>query len=756
MSESKNKYLTKEDLKLNDNIKFDSKGGAILGVLEGPVADFMHPTRNGREYSEQLWENVLKNPIVKEQFENGGIPGELDHPKDRDEVCSEKIAVLMPEPPVKKNGEYWGKFDILDTPCGRIVYTLAKAGYRLGVSSRGNGDFDEYTGEVDPDSYDFTCFDVVLLPAVKNARMNLVTESLDKSNKQTTFRKLLKEELDRSSSQEREIMLKTLTNLKENLDNPQSIDNFKKNNPTFNKDFNFDKYGKYFDDNGKLIDKQGYEQAVKNQSSSQPNSQQQVQKQTTTQQTTTQQLTTQQPNNIQQNNNQTNNQLKEDIELIKSKFGVNDIIAESYLRTMNKETLKTLRETKELKEDNHHFKCCLCGKEVDGWGNNPYPITEDGGCCDECNRDKVIPARIKLAYSKKRGIKEDKEIPDVKIDDDSLDIKNIKLSLKGEEGETLEDKLKEVLNTFLDKEGLELDGKDDEEKTFIEIFKSIFPNIDYTSEEVEDNIAAKDIGATDGKDDEEDNNEELLNQLQESLKQNKALKDTIKQLQMSKAAGNTRVSKLEEELDKYKIIASNAGKKALKVSTTNSKQLQEKLNTLDSTLQSTKDELNVQKISSNIMEKSFVKLTEEKKKLEEQLSNYSNKLKDLNNQLNICNNKYNSSKKLVEQYKEFANKIADKYIESKAIALGIKSSDIKNRLSESYTLEDVDRVSKELQEYSLNISNLPFALSNNSNSNKKVRVREDFSRDPLNHINNQYDDTVDDYLLDLAGLKNVK
>ena len=38
--------------------------------------------------------------------------------------------------------------------------------------------------------------------------------------------------------------------------------------------------------------------------------------------------------------------------------------------------------------------CCICGKEFEGYGNNPYPVAEDGVCCDDCNMDKVIPARI--------------------------------------------------------------------------------------------------------------------------------------------------------------------------------------------------------------------------------------------------------------------------------------------------------------------------------------------------------------------------
>jgi hypothetical protein len=43
------------------------------------------------------------------------------------------------------------------------------------------------------------------------------------------------------------------------------------------------------------------------------------------------------------------------------------------------------------------FKCCLCDKEVEGFGNNPDPLPvnhEDDECCDECNFNKVIPARM--------------------------------------------------------------------------------------------------------------------------------------------------------------------------------------------------------------------------------------------------------------------------------------------------------------------------------------------------------------------------
>lgn len=41
--------------------------------------------------------------------------------------------------------------------------------------------------------------------------------------------------------------------------------------------------------------------------------------------------------------------------------------------------------------------CCICGNKFKGYGNNPWPIKQDGECCKDCNISKVIPARIKLS-----------------------------------------------------------------------------------------------------------------------------------------------------------------------------------------------------------------------------------------------------------------------------------------------------------------------------------------------------------------------
>ena len=39
-------------------------------------------------------------------------------------------------------------------------------------------------------------------------------------------------------------------------------------------------------------------------------------------------------------------------------------------------------------------KCCFCGNEI-GFGNSALPIRNER-CCDKCNAELVIPARIKM------------------------------------------------------------------------------------------------------------------------------------------------------------------------------------------------------------------------------------------------------------------------------------------------------------------------------------------------------------------------
>lgn len=213
----------KEGFQFKELTEEEKQARGILGRLYGPCASISIPTRNGRLYNESLWDYQFEhNDILREMIENGGVPMELDHPADRDDTCSEKIAAMLPELPKKDDdGHLVCYVDLIDTPNGRIAYQLAKYGFNLGISSRGNGDIevdDEGNESVNPETYDLTTFDLVLVPAVKDARLSLV-ESLGDNGK--SLRKALRESLAQASDDDKKVMKETLKHLGIRLTEPK-------------------------------------------------------------------------------------------------------------------------------------------------------------------------------------------------------------------------------------------------------------------------------------------------------------------------------------------------------------------------------------------------------------------------------------------------------------------------------------------------------------------------------------------------------
>ena len=190
----------------------------ILGRLVGPMCDTKKPTRNGRLYNKELWDKAFNDELFKEKLENKTILAELDHPADRTEIKTiDACAALAEMPKLGKDGLIYGVWDILDTAAGKVLNTLCKYGTKIGISSRGEGDIEESVDgegdEVIPDTYSLETFDMVLMPSVKDARLNYVTESLDKKRNNKTLRKALTEELDKASADDRKVMESTLNNI---------------------------------------------------------------------------------------------------------------------------------------------------------------------------------------------------------------------------------------------------------------------------------------------------------------------------------------------------------------------------------------------------------------------------------------------------------------------------------------------------------------------------------------------------------------
>lgn len=51
---------------------------------------------------------------------------------------------------------------------------------------------------------------------------------------------------------------------------------------------------------------------------------------------------------------------------------------------------------------NDNYKCCVCKQMFVGMGNNPYPLYRTVGdrCCDSCNYNHVLPARLQRLAQK--------------------------------------------------------------------------------------------------------------------------------------------------------------------------------------------------------------------------------------------------------------------------------------------------------------------------------------------------------------------
>lgn len=187
----------------------------ILGRLVGIMADTVNPTRNGRSYSSELWENVFNNPIMKERIENNCCFGELGHPSDREETDMTKIAICMDGLPKKdKDGKLRAVFNILDTPNGRILKSLCDYGCNIGISSRGSGDLiTDFDGNesVDPDTYNCEGWDAVIIPAVKEARLTYVTEALEKKRYNKSLRDKLQEAINKETEDNKKVMTESLS-----------------------------------------------------------------------------------------------------------------------------------------------------------------------------------------------------------------------------------------------------------------------------------------------------------------------------------------------------------------------------------------------------------------------------------------------------------------------------------------------------------------------------------------------------------------
>ena len=658
----------------------EQKARRILGRLTGVIAETKKPTRNGRGYSIELWENVFENPIMKEKIANRCCFGELNHPADRTEIDIEKVAICLAEQPKKStDGRLYGVFDILDTPNGRILKTLCDYGCKIGISSRGQGDIiTDRNGDdmVDPDTYECECFDAVLIPGVEAARLTYVTESL---NSKKSLKQTLTESLDAASEDEKVIMKETLENLNLMLE-AQS------------------------DDEKEVIDTEEVAADIE------------VEVEPTADEA------------------ETSNEDSEDSDPEVGTDGA-DLDLESELVD---DEIDAIIDAEEVEEEEiptatpDDIELELVDDEIE----------------EEEMTDEEIFMNFLTTNFDDDQIKEVCKILDIEVEDD-----------ESEEPESEDNSEPATDEVEAEEQAAEDDATSDEEIVD-----------DESTEEVEE-TSDEDINSDedDAEQDEEpveeaidDGASALVTTLKETLKAKSDLENDVKSLQEKLAVSDAKVDALNEECGRYKVSISRLSQLAK-----SSKDLTSKVSALEESLAEKDEVINSQKLRiSRLIEskKQSASAANEVTTLTESLNTakttYEEKINVLTESLNKekqeaqtkINELTESVKKttaIKESYRTLANKAVNKYIEVKADTLGLTPKDIKRKLGESYTLEDVDQVCEDLKSYQLNVSRLPFSVD------RKVSVKVNESMSTRKMPSNQSvfeDDDIDGSLIRLANL----
>jgi len=181
---------------INESLTHNDGKLIVNGVLQRAESK----NHNGRVYPRNVLMREAKKYSDSFIREKRAL-GELDHP-DSSVVNLNNVShnVLG----MDWNGnDLIGKVEVLDTPNGKILKELFKAGIKLGISSRGMGSVKEIMGEgedtleVQPD-FELIAFDFVSNPSTQGAFMSPVNESVQKTvnTKYTNIHSLILDIID--------------------------------------------------------------------------------------------------------------------------------------------------------------------------------------------------------------------------------------------------------------------------------------------------------------------------------------------------------------------------------------------------------------------------------------------------------------------------------------------------------------------------------------------------------------------------------
>ena len=168
-------------LYLRENLTFDQARVQVLHendgkdlYMKGICIQGGIKNANQRVYPVQEIAKATKT--LNDQISSGySVLGEVDHPDDL-KINLDRVSHMITEMWMDGPNGY-GKMKILPTPMGSLVKTMLESGVKLGVSSRGSGNMNEYgSGEVS--DFEIITVDVVAQPSAPGAYPTPIYEHL--------------------------------------------------------------------------------------------------------------------------------------------------------------------------------------------------------------------------------------------------------------------------------------------------------------------------------------------------------------------------------------------------------------------------------------------------------------------------------------------------------------------------------------------------------------------------------------------------
>ena len=242
-----------------------------------------------------------------------------------------------------------------------------------------------------------------------------------------------------------------------------------------------------------------------------------------------------------------------------------------------------------------------------------------------------------------------------------------------------------------------------------------------------------------------DNGEdEVIESLKEMVRVKDALEEEVLSLKNRQTVSDAEAERLKEDLEKYKTgfrrvseLASKATKLQKEVTTLN-----EQLATKDTTIR------NLENKAKTKLVESIDRSNRQVQELQERLITSQNEAeateRELREQVEAARKQTREVTTAARAYKQKYEAVVEHYIASKATMLGVSTHDISSKLTEGYSLEDVDRVCETL----LNAGRPALRLGMGAQGTPKAKLKEPGTKKA--YVGG-YD--IDDDLLELAGLK---